>query len=468
MGNAAHFAADANARHAGVHDLPFMITKLIGRVFSGRLFKSKQPRIVPFSVHGVARERISPCALRVTQTLQQHNHAAFVVGGAVRDVLLSREPKDFDVATDATPEEVRALFRRSRIIGRRFRLVHVMCGAEMVEVSTFRGGAAVESDEGRLADEHGRILRDNVFGTQEQDATRRDFTINALFYDPASQEIWDYHGGVEDLRRRRLRMIGDPEQRYREDPVRMLRAVRLAASRGLEIEPRTRKPIRALAGLLANVPPSRLFDEMLKLLLSGHAVEGVTKLRKEGLHHGLLPLLDVILEQPLGERFVMLALQTTDERIRSGKPVSTSFLFAALLWHEVLAAWKAIEAKNVPTIMALYQAMDQVTQAQAEKLAIPRRFSGDMREIWALQPRFLQRSGQRPYRLLQHQRFRAGYDFLLLRCESGEVDAGIGEWWTRFQGAGEAERAAMLVRDAEPRKRRRRRRRGKAEPAGEG
>jgi poly(A) polymerase len=239
----------------------------------------------------------------------------------------------------------------------------------------------------------------------------------------------------------------------------MLRAVRLAASRGLEIEPRSRKPIRALAKLLAHVPPSRLFDEMLKLLLSGHAVEGITQLRKEGLHHGLLPLLDVILEQPLGERFVMLALQTTDERIRSAKPVSPSFLFAALLWHEVLAAWKSVEGGGINTIPALYQAMDQVVHAQSEQLAIPRRFSSDMKEIWALQPRFLQRAGQRPYRLLQHARFRAAYDFLLLRCESGELDAAIGEWWTRFQRAGESERAAMLVRDAEPRKRRRRRRR---------
>jgi poly(A) polymerase len=436
-----------------------MIKKFIGRVFSGRIFKSRQPRIVPFSVHGVARGRISPCALRVTQTLQEHDFAAFVVGGAVRDVLLSREPKDFDVATDATPEEVRALFRRSRIIGRRFRLVHVMCGVETVEVSTFRGGVSEDTEGARLADEHGRILRDNVFGSQEQDATRRDFTLNALFYDPASQDIWDYHGGVDDLRKRRLRMIGDPDQRYREDPVRMLRAVRLAASRGLEIEPRSRKPIRALAKLLAHVPPSRLFDEMLKLLLSGHAVEGITQLRKEGLHHGLLPLLDVILEQPLGERFVMLALQTTDERIRSAKPVSPSFLFAALLWHEVLAAWKSVEGGGINTIPALYQAMDQVVHAQSEQLAIPRRFSSDMKEIWALQPRFLQRAGQRPYRLLQHARFRAAYDFLLLRCESGELDAAIGEWWTRFQRAGESERAAMLVRDAEPRKRRRRRRR---------
>jgi poly(A) polymerase len=440
-----------------------MITRFIGRVFSGRIFKAKQPHIVPFSVHGVARERISPCALKVTQTLQRHDFAAFVVGGAVRDVLLSRVPKDFDIATDATPEEVRTLFRRSRIIGRRFRLVHVMCGAETVEVSTFRGGEVVEGAEARRSDEHGRILRDNVFGTQEQDATRRDFTINALFYDPASQEIWDFHSGVEDLRKRRLRMIGEPEQRYREDPVRMLRAVRLAASRGLEIDARSRKPIRSLATLLANVPPSRLFDEMLKLLLSGHAVECVTKLRKEGLHHGLLPLLDVILEQPLGERFVMLALKTTDERIRADKPVSPAFLFAALLWHEVLAAWKIIESNSVPAIPALYQAMDEVMRAQAEQLAIPRRFSADMKEIWALQPRFLQRAGHRPYRLLQHLRFRAGYDFLLLRCESGEVDASVGDWWTRFQHAGEAERAEMLVPEGEPKKRRRRRRKKRDE-----
>ncbi|HET6491646.1 MAG TPA: polynucleotide adenylyltransferase PcnB, partial [Burkholderiales bacterium] len=324
----------------------------------------------------------------------------------------------------------------------------------------YRGSAdASGEDAQQVADEHGRLLRDNVFGTQEQDATRRDFTINALFYDPASQEIWDYHGGVDDLRKRRLRMIGDPEQRYREDPVRMLRAVRLAASRGLEIESRTRKPIRSLATLLANVPPSRLFDEMLKLLLSGHAVECVTKLRKEGLHHGLLPLLDVILEQPLGERFVMLALKTTDERIRADKTVSPAFLFAALLWHEMLAAWKINAGDDAPGIPALYQAMEQVIQAQAEQLAIPRRFSADMKEIWALQPRFLHRSGQRPYRLLQHLRFRAGYDFLLLRCESGEVDAAVGEWWTRFQRAGEAERSEMLLQEGEPQKRRRRRRR---------
>ncbi len=440
-----------------------MITRFLGRVFSGQLFKPPQPKIIPFIVHGVGREAISPCALRVTQTLQRHEFSAFVVGGAVRDLLLGRRPKDFDVATDATPEEVRGLFRRSRVIGRRFRLVQVMCGPETVEVSTFRGTHPVDEGDERVADEHGRILRDNVFGSQEQDATRRDFSINALFYDPASQEIWDYHDGVADLKRRRLRMIGDPERRYREDPVRMLRAVRLAASRGLEIDPGTRRPIRRLAGLLANVPPARVLDEMLKLLLSGHSVQCVAQLRKEGLHHGVLPLLEATMGQPLGERFVMLALRNTDERILAGKPVSPGFLFAALLWHEVLAAWKGFEDKGEPPVPALYRAMERGVQAQAGKLAIPHRFSADMKEIWALQPRFLQRSGKRPYRLLEHLRFRAGYDFLRLRCESGEVDPAIGEWWARFQHAGEAERSQMLVHDGEPsgrRRRRRRRRRG--------
>ena len=439
-----------------------MITKFLGNVFSGRIFKARTPRIIPFEEHGVARDRISTCATRTTDTLQAQGFTAFVVGGALRDLILGWEPKDFDVATSATPEEVRELFRRSRIIGRRFRIVHVMCGRELVEVSTYRGGAVTEEDsDERAADEHGRILRDNVFGTQEQDATRRDFTINALFYDPATQEIWDYHGGYDDLKKRRLRMIGDPEQRYREDPVRMLRAVRFAASRGMDIDEASRQPIKQLAPLLANVPPSRLFDEMLKLLLSGHAYECVMALRQEGLHHGLLPMLDVILEQPMGERFVMLALRNTDARIKNDKSVSPSFLFASLLWHEVLAAWKKLEGQNMPPVPALYQAMEQVIEQQASMLAIPRRYGGDMKEIWVLQPRFLQRSARRPFRLLENPRFRAGYDFLLLRCASGEVDPAIGEWWTRFQHADEAERTAMLTQGGEPATRKRRRRRGR-------
>jgi len=244
--------------------------------------------------------------------------------------------------------------------------------------------------------------------------------------------------------------------------VRMLRAVRFAAACGLEIDAPTRKPVKALAKLLANVPAARLFDEMLKLLLSGHAAECVRRLRKEGLHHGLLPLLDVILEQPLGERFVMLALQNTDARILAGKPVSPAFLFAALMWHEVLAAWKKIEARGVPPIPALYEAMDEVLDRQTEQLAIPRRYTSDMKELWALQPRFEQRAGQRPFRLLEHPRFRAAYDFLLLRCESGEAGKPLGDWWTVFQDADAEARKAMLVTDTGPAKKRRKRRRRKA------
>jgi poly(A) polymerase len=447
-----------------------MITKFLGRVFSGRMFKSAKPRIIPVADHGITRERIGNCALRTCDALQEAGYAAFVVGGAVRDLILGRAPKDFDVATNATPEEVRGIFRRSRIIGRRFRIVHVLCGRDLVEVTTFRGPADVADASHQVEDEHGRLLRDNVWGDQAQDATRRDFTINALFYDPSREEIWDYHGGVADLKSKRLRVIGDPAQRYREDPVRMLRAARFAASCGLEMDAATRKPVKSLAPLLANVPAARLFDEMLKLLLCGHAAECVKRLRREGLHHGLLPMLDVILEQPMGERFVMLALKNTDTRIRTGKTISPAFLFAALLWHEVLAEWKKIQARGVSPVPALHEAMDDVLNQQTEQLAIPRRYSSDMKELWIMQPRFEQRAGQRPYRLLEQPRFRAAYDFLLLRCESGEVEKSLGDWWTSFQDADDDARATMLVADAAPAAKRRKRRRRKptdAAPAAE-
>ena len=435
---------------------PRVIRKLLQRVFTGRASR-REPQVIPFEQHGVAQERISPCARKVVLGLQEAGFATFVVGGAVRDLLLDLEPKDYDVATSATPEEVKAVFRRSRIIGRRFRLVHVMCGQETVEVSTFRGAAAGD-DEDQVRDEHGRILRDNVFGSQAEDAVRRDFTVNALFYDPATQQILDYCGGFTDLRKRVIRMIGKAEERYREDPVRMLRAVRLAAKVGGHIEPRSRAPIRALAPLIQNVSSSRLFEEMLKLLVSGHATECLLQLRSEGLAHGLLPLLDVILEQPMGERFVMLALTKTDERVREDKPVSPAFLFAALLWHEVLAAWKKLEADGMKPIPALQQAMEDVVAVQIEKLAIPRRYTTDMKEIWGLQPRLLNRAGRRPYKLLEHPRLRAGFDFLELRAESGEVDREVVDWWAQFQSAGEEERARMLLPDKGGGKRRRRRR----------
>jgi poly(A) polymerase len=311
-------------------------------------------------------------------------------------------------------------------------------------------------------DETGRLLRDNVFGNQEEDARRRDFTINALFYDPAREELIDYHGGLADLRKRMLRMIGDPEKRYREDPIRMLRAVRLAGKLGLSIAPETRAPIRSLADLLEQVPPPRLFDEMLKLLLSGHASACLRQLRDEGLHKGVLPLLDVILEQPLGERFVTLALAQTDERVQEGKSISPAFLFAALLWHEVLAAWRVREKRGEQSILALEAAMDEVLDRQCDKLAITRRLTATMREVWAMQPRFEHRSGQRALRLVETPRFRMGYDFLALRAASGEVPAEIEAWWRAFQGADAETRHAMLLPETGPKKRRRRRRRKKA------
>jgi len=432
-----------------------MIKKLFKRVFGKSVHTRIEGRchIIPQDVHGVRRDKISPAARKVTDGLQAAGYAAFVVGGAVRDLLLDRHPKDFDIATDATPEEVRRVFRRSRIIGRRFRLVHVLFGEETVETSTFR--RMIESEEAET-DEHGRLLRDNQFGDQEQDAARRDFTANALFYDPSSQEIYDYHDGYADVCSNTLRMIGDPAVRYREDPVRMLRAVRLSAKLGMNLEPATAAPIAKMKDLLGNVPQARLLDEMLKLLLSGHALECVKKLRDMDLHHGLLPMLDVILKQPMGERFVMLALQNTDLRIHEGKSVSPAFLFAALLWHDVLSAWKAHQDVGERPVAALHAAMDEVLNRQQAQIAIPRRYDTVMKELWLLQPRFEQRGGQRPVRLLSQPRFRAAYDFLLLRCESGEVDSQLGLWWDEFQDAADDRRAEMLLPDDVAKKRRRR------------
>ncbi|MBD3813732.1 MAG: polynucleotide adenylyltransferase PcnB, partial [Betaproteobacteria bacterium] len=336
-----------------------MIRRIINKVF-GRKPRADGSRaqILPLSAHGIRRDQLDDCALKTCETLAQAGYKGYLVGGAVRDLLLNMTPKDFDVATDATPEEVRRLFRRSRIIGRRFQIVHVMCGRETIEVTTFRANGQKETEEDnehvagdkspaahkRLTDEHGRLLSDNVFGSMADDAARRDFTINALYYDPAREEVHDYFGGVADCKKRVLRMIGDPDTRYREDPVRMLRAARFAAKLDFHIDPETRKPVAALAPLLANIPRARIFDEALKLLLSGHALRGVHQLRAEGLHHGMLPLLDTILDDPTGERFINAALKSTDERIQSDRPSSPAFLFGTLLWPQVLLRWRALEA----------------------------------------------------------------------------------------------------------------------------
>ncbi|MEA3195686.1 MAG: poly(A) polymerase [Betaproteobacteria bacterium] len=434
-----------------------MIKRFIRRVLG---LPSDAASRVPREKHGLAREAISPAAAKVCAVLREAGFSAYVVGGAVRDLLLGIAPKDFDIATDARPEQIKPLFRRAIVIGRRFRLVHVMMGPETVEVSTFRAADPQTAEK----DEHGRVLRDNVFGNQEEDARRRDFSVNALFYDPATEEVVDFHGGLADLKKRVMRVIGDPETRYREDPVRMLRAVRLGAKLGLTLDSATREPIRRLAPLMERVPPARLFDEMLKLLLSGHASACLRQLRDVGLHKGLLPLLDVILEQPLGERFVTLALAQTDERVLAERTVSPAFLFAALLWHEVLAAWKAHMSRGERSVAALEHAMDEVLDTQCAKLAITRKLTATMREVWVMQPRFEQRSVGRAFRLLEAPRFRMAYDFLALRAASGEVPAEIEAWWRAFQSADDETRQAMLLPDSGPTKRRRRRRRKR--PAG--
>ncbi|HEY4351181.1 MAG TPA: polynucleotide adenylyltransferase PcnB [Paraburkholderia sp.] len=466
------------------------------------------PVIIASDIHGIDPTLISRNAIRVTEGLQQAGFRAFIVGGAVRDLLLGIAPKDFDVATDATPEQVQRLFRRARIIGRRFQIVHVQFGQEIIETSTFRAlvdppaaaaaapARAPESESDADADADapaaapprrlrrdeldrrthavdasGRVLRDNVWGEQHEDATRRDFTINAMYYDPATQTVLDYHNGMADIRARLLRMIGDPLTRFREDPVRMLRVVRFAAKLGFEIDDATRAPITSLADLINNVPAARLFDEMLKLLLSGHALACLQRLRKEGLHHGLLPLLDVVLEQPQGERFITLALNKTDARVMAGKPVSPGFLFATLLWHDVQQRWQQYEANGELPVPALHRAMDDVLDMQTEKLAIHKRFSADMREIWGLQMRLERRSGRSALKLIEHQRFRAGYDFLLLRGESGELDESVATWWTEFINGDAAAREALLTqggKDRTPKKRRRRGGSARNRKAGDG
>ncbi|MCL4745958.1 MAG: polynucleotide adenylyltransferase PcnB [Burkholderiaceae bacterium] len=442
-----------------------MIRKLIGRLLGRKTrpapLANAEPRSYQGTAEGVRREELPKSATRTCEALQQAGFKAFIVGGGVRDLLLGLKPKDFDVATDATPEEVRKIFRRSRIIGRRFQIVHVLFGRETIEVSTFR---ALQADA--ETDEHGRVLRDNVWGSQAEDATRRDFTINALYYDPVADLILDYHDGVRDLHRRTLRMIGDPATRYREDPIRMLRTARFAAKTGFTIEPATSAPIRELAPLIHNVPSARVFDEMLKLLQSGHALDSLHQLRSEGLHHGLLPLLDVILEQPDGARFVHTALANTDQRVAEGKSISPGFLFATLLWQQVRVRWDARVAAGENSIPALHSAIDSALDEQGEKLSIQKRIVGDMREIWVMQPRFEKRSPGAANRLVAHLRFRAAYDFMILRCDAGDAPAELGAWWTRFIDAGSDAREELLAQAPAGAVKRKRRRRGARKPSG--
>lgn len=413
------------------------ITKFVSRLFPA---PRRGPERLARDKHGIDKRNVSRHAVKVCEVLQENGYDAFIVGGAVRDLIVGLEPKDFDVATNATPPQVRTLFRRARIIGKRFQLVHVVFGQEIIETSTFRALSASDQN----TDEHGRILRDNLFGTQEEDAARRDFTLNALYYDPVTEEVIDYHRGVQDLKKRIVRMIGDPATRYREDPVRMLRSVRFAVKLNATLDPATREPIASMSELIGNVPSSRLFDEMLKLLTCGHAMDCVRELRAMGLHHGLLPLIDLIFEQEGGEQFVELALARTDARVRAGKPVSPSFLFAALLWRLVNERWKALCAKGENPTQALIEAGDSVVDEQTKKLAIQRRFQSDMREIWFMQTRFERVNAKAIWRMIEQPRFRAAVDFLQLRAEAREVDSVQAQWWMDLANADSAARAEMI------------------------
>ena len=425
--------------------------------------------IIPRSDHGISRANISENALKVLYRLKNAGYEAYMVGGGVRDLSLGREPKDFDVATDASPEEVKDLFRNCRLIGRRFRLAHVHFGREIIEVATFRAlhdGDAGESDEeADVQIEDGRILRDNVYGTLEEDALRRDFTINSLYYNIADFSVVDYTGGMGDLKAGLIRLIGDPETRYREDPVRMLRAARFAAKLGFRIDEDTARRIPEMAALLEHIPQARLFEEVLKLFMAGMAVETFEVLRHYGLFRQLFPGTEACIdgdETGAWMQFVASALKNTDDRIAEGKPVTPAFLFAALLWPVVRGQFDALLAEGWNEVPALQKAASEAIDAQVRRVAIPKRFSIPMREIFTLQPRFEKRNGRRPFRLAAHPRFRAAYDFLLLRAEVDDADAELAKWWTDFQQVDEGSRETMI--DAGPRRGRRRRPRRRKAP----
>ncbi len=420
--------------------------------------RTPSPRIYSRPEHTISRSQISPNALKVLYRLKSAGFRACLVGGCVRDLLLGREPKDFDVATDAHPQQVRELFRNCRLIGRRFRLAHVHFRSEIIEVATFRSAATPDGEgDWEKQAETGRVLRDNVYGTIEEDAWRRDFSVNALYYDIADFSVVDYVGGMEDLRNGLLRLIGDPEQRFREDPVRMLRAVRFKTKLGFRLDEPCERQLPHLSSLLANVPPARLYDEVLKLFLSGNALQTFENLRHYGLFAPLFPATEAALARehegyPLV--FLARALENTDLRIQQGKAVTPYFLYAALLWEPVRLAAERIQAEGEAPVVAMQEAVSEVLSAQIKHVAIPKRVTLPMREVWTLQPRFEHRIGRRPLRLLAHPRFRAAYDFLLLRSESGEADPDLARWWTRVQEVDESERRKMI---AGPRRRRRRR-----------
>ena len=451
------------------------IDKLLGRSAHGAKSPAGRGKpvfgkrhAVPASEHGIDPKLVDERAATVVHTLKQAGFEAYIVGGAVRDLLVGLRPKDFDVATNATPEQVKGLFRRAFIIGRRFRIVHVVFGRgrehEVIEVSTFRAyldNAAAEQVAGNertsrnelagmkhAVDSSGRVLRDNVWGPQEEDAVRRDFTINAMYYDPETQLVIDYHGGIKDAKKLTLRMIGDPATRYREDPVRIIRAVRFSAklrALGFKMDSKTSAPLVAMKKLLEDVPQSRLFDEMLKLLQTGHSLATIEQLKELGLGQGVYPLLDLVVERAQAP-FVRAALQDTDRRVGEGKPVAPSFLLACVLWSDVREGWsRRMDGRTrQPVFQALQEAIDEVFNARIGDVSGGGKLAGDMREIWMMQPRFEKRVGTSAFGMVDQPRFRAAFDFMRLRADVGEVEEVLADWWQEFSMADDNLRQDMV------------------------
>ncbi|WP_371376534.1 polynucleotide adenylyltransferase PcnB [Thalassotalea aquiviva] len=431
------------------------------------------PRILERSEHNVSRKELSENALKVLYRLNKGGFEAYLVGGGVRDILLGEHPKDFDIATNATPEQVKKLFRNSRIIGRRFRLVHIVFGRDIIEVATFRGHHATADEKKATAhskqSEHGMLLRDNIYGSIEEDAERRDFTINALYYSVKDFRVYDFANGLEDIKRRQIRLIGDPETRYREDPVRMLRAIRFATKLDMKIEKSTAEPITQLASLLENIPPARMFEEYLKLFMAGKAEANFDVLQQNKLLVYLFPhISQIVAQSPDAQavQFVRLVLKNTDKRINEGLRVTPAFLLSAVLWYNIEAMKQQLVSKEaLPIQDAFFAALNEVMAEQQRRIAIPKRFQLPMKDIFVLQHRLIRRDGNRALKLLEHPKFRAAYDFLLLRgqVEGGETEE-LANWWTHFQSANYETQQQMIKSLKGPRTGRRRIQRKRPKP----
>jgi len=421
--------------------------------------------IITRQEHNVSRKKISDNALKVLYRLHGAGFDAYLVGGGVRDLLLGQQPKDFDIATNATPEQIRQLFKNCRLIGRRFRLAHIMFGRDIIEVATFRGHHQEPSKNVAQQSKEGMLLRDNVYGTIDEDAERRDFTVNSMYYSISDYSIHDYAGGIEDMEDKLIRLIGDPETRYREDPVRMLRAIRFAVKLDFDIEEETAAPIEEMAPLLQEIPAARLYEESLKMLQSGHGLETYHLMREYNLFQQLFPTIAEFFTEDYSsptEQMLDLVLDSTDQRIEEGKRINPAFMFAAMLWYPLQAkAEQMMSKRKLSFYDAIMEASNTILDDQVRSIAIPRRHTATIREIWQLQLRMPRRNGKRAFRLMELNKFRAGYDFLEMR---GEIEEGetqlLAKWWETFQNAGRNMRQAMVAdldgsSDDQPRQRRR-------------